>query len=68
MAISLDAIGEHGGVIKNLCPTGQIEPCLRSEIWKLDGDRHEGMRRQKRESASNCQPLNFLLNCPIHVL
>ena len=44
VAISLDAIGEPGEVrvTKNLCPTGQVESGLRSEIWKLDSDRHEG--------------------------
>jgi len=54
VAISLDAIGELGEiwVTKNLGPTGQIESGLRSEIWKLDGDRHEGMIRQKSKYAS----------------
>jgi hypothetical protein len=49
MAISLDAIGHLGEVrvTKNLGPTDQIESGLRSEIWKLNGDRHEGMIRQK---------------------
>ena len=54
VAISLDAIGDLGEVrvTKNLGPTGQIESGLRSEIWKLDGDRHEGMIRQKLKYAS----------------
>ena len=54
VAISLDAIGEFGEVriTKNLCPTGQVESGLRSQIWKLDGDRHESMIRQKRKYAS----------------
>ena len=49
VAISLYAIGELGEarVTKNLGPTRQVESGLRSEIWKLDGDRHEGMTRQK---------------------
>jgi hypothetical protein len=54
VAIGLDAIGEFGEVriTKNLCPTGQVESGLRSQIWKLDGDRHESMIRQKRKYAS----------------
>jgi hypothetical protein len=46
LAICLDAIGEPGEVrvTKNLSPTSQVEPGLRSEIWKLDGDRHAGVR------------------------
>ena len=54
VAISLDAIGELGElrVAENLSPTSQVELGLRSEIWKLDGDRHEGMIRQKRMYAS----------------
>jgi hypothetical protein len=49
VTISLDAIGDLGEVraTKNLGPTGQIESVLRSEIWKLDGDRHEGNDRPK---------------------
>ena len=42
----------RSGSPKNLGPTGQIEPGLRSEIWKLDGDRHEEMIRQKLKYAS----------------
>ena len=55
MAISLDAIGDLGEVrvTKNLGPTGQIESGLRSEIWKLDGDRHEGTIRQKMKICIN---------------
>jgi hypothetical protein len=49
VAISLDAIGELGEVrvTKNLSPTSQVESGLRSEIWKLDDNRHEEMIRQK---------------------
>jgi len=44
MPICLDAIREPGelGVGKNLGPASQVEAGLRSEIRKLNGDRHWG--------------------------
>jgi hypothetical protein len=53
VAISLDAIGELGEVRvrQDLGPTRQVESGLRSQIWKFDGDRHEGMIRQKRKDC-----------------
>ena len=67
VAISLDAIGELGEVrvTKNLGPTGQIESGLRSEIWKLDGDRHEEMIRQKLKYASTlAEAAGFAMKSP----
>src|SRR5689334_12753016 len=53
VAISLDAIGDFGEawIPEDLGPTRQVKPGLRGEIWKLDGDRHEGMIRRKRNDC-----------------
>ena len=58
VTISLDAIGnpDEVRVRKNLGPTDQIESGLRSRIWELDGDRHEGMIRQKTKICIDTHP------------
>ena len=44
MLVGLYAVGElsEGRVGQNLGPTSQVNPGLRGEIGKLDGDRHWG--------------------------
>ena len=51
MLVGLDAIGElrELGIGQDLGPTSQVEPGLRSEIQKLNADRHARKIHQKRK-------------------
>jgi hypothetical protein len=53
MPVGLDPVGELSElrVGQDLGPTSQVEPGLRSEIWKLNGDRHARKIHQKRKRS-----------------
>jgi hypothetical protein len=55
MLVGLDAIGQLRQVRigQDLGPLNQVEPGLRNEIRKLNGDRHRGKIHQKRKKRMN---------------